>query len=187
MPDYYQILQIPDGSSINDVKKAYRKLAHIYHPDVSILSDAREKFIEINEAYEYLLNKIELEENLKKWNETDSYEASQSIIDAWIAAERARIRERARRHSQMKYSNFKKTEIYRTTEILNNTLVIFTLFLGISVFVGSVYGTWSEIRANPLQFNFGYLFSAFIIFAIGVLMTAYSLHKIMGSFWPKKF
>ena len=187
MPDYYQILQIPSGSSINDVKKAYRKLAHIYHPDVSILTDAREKFIEINEAYEYLLNKIELEENLKKWNETDSYETSQSIIDAWIAAERARIRERARRHSQMKYSNFKKTEIYRTTEILNNTLVIFTLiFRNFCIFR---FCFWNLVRnqTNPLHFNFGYLFSAFLILPLVLLMTGYSLYKIMDSFWPKKF
>ena len=186
MRDYYKILQIPSGSSLNDVKKAYRKLAHLYHPDVSSFHDARERFIEINEAYEYLLNKIELEENLNKWNQSESYETSQTIIDAWIAAEQARIREQARRYSQMKYSNFKKTEIYKTTIILNNTLNYFNLLLGLIVLFGSIYGSWSEIKRSPLYLNPSYIFSTLIICSIGIIMIGYSIVKIKGNFKRKK-
>jgi len=52
--DYYEVLGIPKGSSGDDIKKAYRKLARQYHPDVNKSHDAEAKFKELNEAYEVL-------------------------------------------------------------------------------------------------------------------------------------
>jgi curved DNA-binding protein len=52
--DYYQILGVPRGADTSDIKKAYRKLARKYHPDVNSASGAEEKFKEVNEAYEVL-------------------------------------------------------------------------------------------------------------------------------------
>lgn len=52
--DYYEILGVPRNASKDDVKKAFRKLAREYHPDVSKHADAEAKFKEINEAYEVL-------------------------------------------------------------------------------------------------------------------------------------
>jgi curved DNA-binding protein len=53
--DYYQILGVPRDASDADVKKAFRKLARQYHPDVAKdKKTAEEKFKEINEAYEVL-------------------------------------------------------------------------------------------------------------------------------------
>ncbi len=53
--DYYKILGIEKGASEDDVKKAYRKLAHQYHPDKP--SGNADKFKQINEAYQVLSNK----------------------------------------------------------------------------------------------------------------------------------
>src|SRR5712692_6535070 len=52
--DYYAILGVDRGASAEDIKKAYRKLARKYHPDVSKEPDAEEKFKEVAEAYETL-------------------------------------------------------------------------------------------------------------------------------------
>jgi DnaJ-class molecular chaperone len=53
--DYYKILGIARGASADDIKKAFRKLARKYHPDVNPGNKlAEEKFKEINEAYEVL-------------------------------------------------------------------------------------------------------------------------------------
>jgi curved DNA-binding protein len=52
--DYYASLGLARGASDEDIKKAYRRLARKYHPDVSKESDAEEKFKEIAEAYQTL-------------------------------------------------------------------------------------------------------------------------------------
>lgn len=53
--DYYETLGVPRGASEADIKKAFRKLAREYHPDVAKdKKKAEERFKEINEAYEVL-------------------------------------------------------------------------------------------------------------------------------------
>lgn len=52
--DYYQILGVSRDVSPEDLKKAYRKLARKYHPDVSKEANAEAKFKEVGEAYEAL-------------------------------------------------------------------------------------------------------------------------------------
>jgi len=52
--DYYKILGVEKNVSQDDLKKAYKKLARKYHPDVSKEANAEDKFKEVGEAYEVL-------------------------------------------------------------------------------------------------------------------------------------
>ena len=52
--DYYQILGVPKTATPDEIKKAYRKLARQYHPDVNQKADASKRFKEVNEANEVL-------------------------------------------------------------------------------------------------------------------------------------
>lgn len=49
--DYYEILGVPRSASLDDIKKAYRKLARTHHPDMSKAPDAESRFKELGEAY----------------------------------------------------------------------------------------------------------------------------------------
>ena len=77
--DYYKILGLPKTASQKDIKKAYRRLARQYHPDLhagSTKIGMEEKLKELNEAYEVLSD----EEKRKKydqfglhWKEAEAY------------------------------------------------------------------------------------------------------------------
>ena len=56
MKQYYKILGISQTASETEIKKAYRKGAMFWHPDKNKSANAKERFIEIQEAYEVLID-----------------------------------------------------------------------------------------------------------------------------------
>jgi curved DNA-binding protein len=76
--DYYKILEIPRSASDDDIKKAYRKLARKYHPDLSPNNkEAERKFKEVNEANEVLSDpekRKKYDTYGKDWKHADAFE-----------------------------------------------------------------------------------------------------------------
>ena len=76
--DYYKILGVSKNASDKDIKKAYRKLARIYHPDLNPNDKvAEKKFKEINEANEVLShpeNRKKYDEYGKDWKHAEEFE-----------------------------------------------------------------------------------------------------------------
>ncbi len=62
--DLYEVLGVKKTAEQGDIKKAFRKLASVYHPDVNPEPEANEKFLEISQAYEVLND----EEKRRKYN-----------------------------------------------------------------------------------------------------------------------
>jgi curved DNA-binding protein len=52
--DYYEALEVPRDASADDIRRAYRRLARKYHPDVNKEPGAEDRFKQISEAYEVL-------------------------------------------------------------------------------------------------------------------------------------
>lgn len=79
--DYYKILGIEKSASADDVKKAYRKLARKYHPDMNPNDkEAEKKFKEINEANEVLSNqenRAKYDKYGEHWKHGEEYEKAQ--------------------------------------------------------------------------------------------------------------
>jgi len=67
--DYYDVMGVAEDAPAEQIKKAYRRLARQYHPDVSQEDDAEEKFKQVGEAYEVLKDPEKREEydNLRKY------------------------------------------------------------------------------------------------------------------------
>ncbi len=85
--DYYKILGINKTATEKEIKKAYRKLARKYHPDVNPGNKtAEKKFKEINEANEVLSNpeyRKKYDKYGKDWKHADEFEKAKSQQSKW--------------------------------------------------------------------------------------------------------
>jgi len=76
--DYYKVLEIEKNASIDDIKKAYRKLARKYHPDLNPNDEsAKRKFQQINEANEVLSDpekRKKYDQYGKDWQHAEEFE-----------------------------------------------------------------------------------------------------------------
>lgn len=124
MRSYYEILELTENAGIDQVRKAYRRLAMKYHPDHNNAADAKERFIEITEAYEVLTGS----RKSKRKTYSTSVVTEQDLREA--------ARERARAYAQMKYAEFrKKVNEYESTPMhrilwpkwVNYAIIVFCL------------------------------------------------------------
>jgi hypothetical protein len=132
LSDYYKILGLPGGSSVEDIKKAYRKMARLYHPDLNPSPEAKDLFIAATESYEFLIawhNKIQSEEQ--------TYE---QVMEDWRKYRQHRSHKRATAYARAPYNTFKNTKFYKTTRIFDATIIVFSLIISVMVIVFSIFG-----------------------------------------------
>lgn len=136
--DYYRILEISADSSSEDIKKAYRKKAHLYHPDINPSPDAKDLFISITEAYEFL---IEYNEKIKSGDEE-----YRKAMEDWRKYRQYRSRNKATAYSRTSYVTFKNTKFYKSTRIFDRTTIIFSFVISIMVLIFSVTGYIDRLK-----------------------------------------
>jgi hypothetical protein len=139
MKDYFAILQVPENSSPAEIQKAYRQLALRYHPDVNKSPDAHEKFCEITEAYEFLMN--HWPQHVARYPETSTARQKYAEYRHTDDYERFRreTREKAQQQARMRYEKFKKQHEAFQESGINDIALLFTAFirlLSIPMFLG---------------------------------------------------
>jgi DnaJ domain len=130
--DYYKLLDIPANSSVEQIKKAYRNKARLFHPDVNPSPDAEDMFISITEAYEFLIaNHDKIKTN------DQSYEQA---MEDWRKYRQHRSNKRATAYARTSYGSFKNTRFYKTTRIFDGTTIVISFVISIMVLGYTIYG-----------------------------------------------
>jgi len=109
---FYETLETPISSTLEEIKKAYRLLANKYHPDKCDDDDAQEKFIAIREAYETILDFIKKHPN---WH---SHQVSQQASGAKEDPESSENSDEAKNYKEFfdAFYNEFANKIFSTTE-----------------------------------------------------------------------
>jgi len=103
--DYHKILGIDPDAGPPEIKKAYRDMAKKFHPDINDDPDAHERFIEITEAYEILINR-----DLHEFYIHRNKRVSTEFMRAQYEQARRDAQESARRYAEMKFEKFKQEQ-----------------------------------------------------------------------------
>jgi hypothetical protein len=155
--EYYQILGLTSGASIDEIKRAYRQKARMFHPDINHSPEAKDNFITATEAYEFLIA------NHGMLAQDD--EAFRKAMDHWRKYRQARSRMRANAYARASYVRFRKTRFYRTTRILDGTSIIFSLAISVTVIIFTIIGYLYSLK-HPQPEDQNPTFLAFIMFLI---------------------
>jgi hypothetical protein len=101
--EHYRILGLASNAGIQELKKAFREKAKIFHPDLNPSPDAREKFILVHAAYTIVLEYMEGKARRVAIDPADLREQRRKQAD-----------DRARHYARMKYEEFvKECEAYK--------------------------------------------------------------------------
>jgi len=136
--DYYSILEIANNASKSEIRRAYRRLAKKYHPDVNKANDAHERFIEITEAYEILINQSYRFYKTPTVTTTDEWRDAEYRKNQEYEKFRQEAREKAQRQAKMRYEEFhQQNEVFQKSGF-NDLILLFkisTRILAIFIFL----------------------------------------------------
>ena len=143
MRQYYKILGLEPGASQDEIKKAYRKMAMKYHPDVNKSPDARQRFTEILEAYEYLTG-------IRKARKREFTQAEKErFYDLMkkVAEERAKAKYRERVRQFRKQREEQQNREYQKGIIMFFAVII----VGVSIWQGYRFYYSLRINRDPVK------------------------------------
>ncbi len=97
MADFYSLLEVSQNASEEDIRKAYRRMAKQFHPDVNKSHDAQARFVMINKAYEVLMDRQKrfVYDQKNKVSSDPFHQYSR-----WVEEQKARQEAEARRRYQ---------------------------------------------------------------------------------------
>lgn len=111
---YLQILGLPENASDQEIKKAYRRKAFLYHPDLNPDPRAKEQFVRIDKAYQYLIsNEPEILESFSGGSSVDRERRENSAQYFQMAQEfKKKQAERYQRNLNRRMDRFRANPLF---------------------------------------------------------------------------
>jgi len=131
---YYQILELQPGASQDQIKRAYRRLALRYHPDVNKEPGAKEHFLLISEAYNYLTNPPKVSFTASSTAEQKSRAEAERVKRAKAAATKA---------ARQRYAEFKRRKEIAQSRAYSQAI---TSLVAIILLLGAIYFGYSYVN-----------------------------------------
>jgi hypothetical protein len=174
---YYQILGIPENAGLKEIKEAFRRKAKAFHPDLNKSEEAHDHFIDINEAYNYL---VDMHTNSAK--NQGNQAAMEDYYRRWMEEERLKARAWAAKRARMRYEEFRNSSVHKTTSLLSHMLDYFLLALGVFIIIAGGVGLYSQglyLTDNDTEvLNIRGIIAEIVITITGILFIAMSLNNI---------
>lgn len=169
--DYYKILNITENATLEEIKKAFRELAKMYHPDKNKSNDASVKFREVFEAYEILKDKttkcIFDEQRRKFYNnakaEFNNHNYTKSEAYDYVKKE---ANKRAEYFSRMTFDDFLQSSIFILKKATSKFALILMFLFGLFMIA---FGFFALINTNNNE-GFGILTMLFCLAFGGTLI-----------------
>ena len=173
---YYQVLEVSPRADADEIRKAYRKMAKVAHPDVNSSPDAQDRFVMITEAFEILSDpqkrsvydlrlrrdRVQSAAARAARNANHHSRANQERYEAWVR----QARERAKNNARMSYEDFKsKSRVERAELEVFHYMQYFLIFIVFTVasflmlipVLAMIYGRWwfifSALIFTPVSFK----------------------------------
>lgn len=164
---YYNILGLEPGASVNDIKRAYRKCARRYHPDINESESAVDLFILSTEAYQFLISH---QKNLL-------YNRSMTgqFVNDWERNKRDKARRKAYAYSRTRYNKFINSDMYKSTMVLDKTRLFMSTAVALLIIILSINGYIMRLKMVDEGFEKPTLSGFLFLLFIGLLFLASSL------------
>jgi hypothetical protein len=173
---YYKTLGISANSGIPEIKSAYRRLAKKFHPDLNKSPDAQNKFILVNEAYEFLIRLKSAPTNYHKFP-NQRKQNHDDLYRTWVEQERARARARATQEAKRKFDDFKKSKVYKTSQLIFTFYDVFSIIIGILIILASIGGIYTSYKSKDGVQISNIVAVVFLVF-LGLMFILFSVSSI---------
>jgi len=172
------MLGLEPGAGMDDIRKAYRKCARRYHPDLNEAPTAAEKFIESTEAYQFL-------SALHRRTDQAGQEEN-NFARKWESYMKEQARRTASAHARKRYSTFVNSDLYKSTRILDKTRFYIGIIFALLIISLAINGYIQRLRMVDLGFEKPTLAGFLFLMFIGLLFLGTSLAFLYHNYWKNK-
>lgn len=179
--DYHKILGVEHGASLQEIKKAYRHKAKMYHPDKNKHPLAEDAFILVNEAYIMLSNPSSIKDEVDHEKRKKYYGTSSAGYQTATERHQEAARKRAKEYAHRSYEDFVESPIYKTAMVVNHVYNYIFLFAGIMIILAPIIGLYFLTEEEKAEFNYYNLIFPVLLgigFTYGVWYFSFKLKEL---------